>query len=187
MREIKKKQPRDHQDNLNIEGFVIYTTFFAITTFTIVEVEQEVSENMNDTTPLMQMTFLFFDVAINLFAVLTVFMQGYEVYNVIGLSRTMFDAYRKIRPPLIEVNVTIAIGLNICVQVLRVIRRTIESTPDENDTFYSLWVWFFILQIPFVFMILVYETMIVDSNIRKVNGVEAPSSCLEWFRSHFRS
>ncbi len=166
---------KHHEHSLSIEGFIIYTTFFAITTFTIVEIEQELSENMNMATFYLQSIFLVFDVFINMWALATVFIQCYEIFQIMKLQRTNFTCYLKSRFPHNELNVGILIVLNIGVQILRICRRIVDHDPGE-ETFFSLWFAFLIVELPFIVAITLYEVCVINKNLLLCKQTNTASS-----------
>lgn len=123
-----------------MEGFVVYLTFFAISTFTIVEVEQELSVNLNHATNELQLVFLICDVIINYWSLVAVALQVYEVYGVMHMERSTFECYRKTRYPYVEMNVCFMLVLNVIVQFLRVVRRAMEGSDDTE--YHDSMIWF---------------------------------------------
>lgn len=131
------------------ELFLLYTTFFAISTYTIVENEQQVSDDMNRADVWVQVVFLALDVTINLMAPLMVMLQALETGYVLSLRCTVRD-YWQHRFHFIEWNFAVLVGLCIVVQMLRVANR---STPGELPLFQAPFQASFFLIFPIVMLI----------------------------------
>jgi hypothetical protein len=118
--------------------FPVYITFWAISTFSITSLEQEVTLNMDVADDGIQIAFHYVDITMNVMTTLSIIQQCLEVLLFLLLK---FPSNRQhfvnTRPLVVEIQVAILAFLNIVIQVIHVIKKCSIYPDDLKQLFGS--------------------------------------------------